>query len=246
MSLWLACLLISPSAMSQAVTDWPAIVQQPYESLPRAAIGFKPLSQAADGRQIVSREEWARKRDELSRAWLDRLGRAPDKPDKLDVTVEATETRPDCALRLVSFASEGHDRIRAYLLIPKDLKAGERRPAVVVFHQTTPETFRESVGLAGKPELAFALHLVRRGYVTLSPECYIMKDKESRDHSAAELARRRPGWTGLGKMTFDASRSIDYLETVPEVDKSRIGCIGHSLGAKEVLYAMAFEPRYRA
>jgi hypothetical protein len=26
---------------------------------------------------------------------------------------------------------------------------------------------------------------------------------------------------------------------------SRIGCIGHSLGAKEVLYAMAFEPRYQ-
>jgi hypothetical protein len=25
-----------------------------------------------------------------------------------------------------------------------------------------------------------------------------------------------------------------------------MGCIGHSLGAKEVLYAMAFEPRYRA
>jgi dienelactone hydrolase len=68
------------------------------------------------------------------------------------------------------------------------------------------------------------------------------------DHARAqaqELARRKPSWTGLGKMTFDASRCVDYLETIPQVDRSQIGCIGHSLGAKEVLYAMAFENRYR-
>src|SRR5262245_33160982 len=62
---------------------------------------------------------------------------------------------------------------------------------------------------------------------------------------AQALARWNPGWTGLGKMTFDASRCLDYLETLLEVDGSRIGCIGHSLGAKEVLFAMAFEPRYK-
>jgi hypothetical protein len=49
----------------------------------------------------------------------------------------------------------------------------------------------------------------------------------------------------MGKMTFDASRCVDYLETLPQVDRSHIACIGHSLGAKEVLYAMAFEPRYQ-
>ncbi len=47
-------------------------------------------------------------------------------------------------------------------------------------------------------------------------------------------------------MVFDASRCVDYLETLAPVDSSRIGCIGHSLGAKEVLYAMAFEPRLKA
>ena len=96
------------------------------------------------------------------------------------------------------------------------------------------------------PELALALHLVQRGYITLSPECYILKDPDGwAKGQAAALAQRRPGWTGLGKMTWDASRCIDFLETVPGVDRERIGCIGHSLGAKEVLYAMAFEPRYR-
>jgi hypothetical protein len=90
------------------------------------------------------------------------------------------------------------------------------------------------------------LHLVGRGYITLSPECYILKDREGwAKGQAAALASRRPGWTGMGKMTFDASRCIDFLETQPHVDRGRIACVGFSLGAKEVLYAMAFEPRYQ-
>lgn len=116
---------------------------------------------------------------------------------------------------------------------------------MVVFHQTTKDTLKEPVGLGSKPELALAIELTRRGFITLSPECYIMKD--GGPHAQAEaLAKKYPGWTGLGKMTFDASRCVDYLETVSEVDRTKIGCIGHSLGAKEVLYAMAFEPRYKA
>ena len=139
-------------------------------------------------------------------------------------------------------------RIRAYLLVPGGLRPKDRRPAVVVFHQTTSETLNEPVGLGKNQDLALALHLTRRGYVTLSPECYILKDGKGFGGAAQwakELADRRPGWTGMGKMTFDASRCVDFLETVPAVDKERIGCIGFSLGAKEVLYSMAFEPRYK-
>jgi hypothetical protein len=117
---------------------------------------------------------------------------------------------------------------------------------VVVFHQTTRDTLHEPVGLGKRPDLALALHLVRRGFITLSPECYILKDKVGwAKGQAAVLAKRRPGWTGMGKMIFDASRCVDFLATLPEVDSERIGCIGFSLGAKEVLYALAFEPRYK-
>jgi dienelactone hydrolase len=172
------------------------------------------------------------------------MGEPPAKPEELDLQVEARDVEPDHVRQLVSFASEDGDRIRAYVLLAKDLKDGDKRPAVIVFHPTTQETLREPVGLGKRPEMALALQLTRRGYITLSPECYIMKGGGPRQQ-AAELARRRPGWTGLGKMIFDASRCVDYLETLSAVDRSRIGCIGHSLGAKEVLYALAFEPRLR-
>src|SRR5205823_10540816 len=135
----------------------------------------------------------------------------------------------------------------AFLLVPGAVQAGEKRPAIVVFHQTTAETIQEPAGLGKKPNLRLALgvHLVQRGYVVLCPECWIMRDGGP-GKQAERCEQLWPGWTGMGKMTFDASRCIDFLESLVYVDRARIGCIGHSLGAKEVLYAMAFDARYKA
>ncbi|MEY4788599.1 MAG: hypothetical protein RLZ61_817, partial [Planctomycetota bacterium] len=98
--------------------------------------------------------------------------------------------------------------------------------------------------LGPNQSLAIANHLVERGYIVLAPECFIMKGKGPQAQ-ATELAKNSPELTGMGKMTFDSSRCIDFLETHENIDPARIGCIGFSLGAKEVLYAMAFEPRYK-
>lgn len=239
------CLSGEQEVGKDGVTSWPDLIQKPYESLPTPDIGLKPLLLTADDRKITTKEAWEKHRPSLRGAWLKKLGVPPAKPEKLAIQVESREVAADHLRQRVTFASEGDDRIRAYLLLPKDLKKDEKRPAVVVFHPTTKETLREPVGLGSRPEMALALQLVRRGTITLSPECFIMKGGGPR-LQVQELARRIPGWTGLSKMTFDASRCLDYLESLPHVDRFRIGCIGHSLGAKEVLYAMAFEPRYRA
>jgi dienelactone hydrolase len=225
-------------------TPWPEITQKPYEHLLPRDLGLKPLLVTSDGQPIRSEEAWEKERQLIRAVWLKQLGEPPAKPKSLSSRVESREIESDHIRELVSFASEDDDRIRAYLLVPKDLPAAAQRPAVVVFHPTTSDTFREPVGLGKRRDQAVALELVRRGYITLSPECFIMKASGPRSQAQA-LAQRKPRWTGLGKMTFDASRCVDYLETVPQVDRSRIACIGHSLGAKEVLYAMAFEPRYR-
>ncbi len=183
--------------------NWPDLVQKPYAKLPTPDLGLRPLLVTSGGKKITTKAEWEQARLALRDAWLARLGKPPAKPDGLDVRLEQTEELDGYLRRLVSFRSEGDDRIRAYLLTPAGLRKDERRPAVVVFHQTTRDTLEEPVGLGKKPELALALHLVRRGYVTLSPECYILKDKDGwAKGQAAALAKRRPGWTGLGKMTF--------------------------------------------
>src|SRR2546429_8861436 len=47
-------------------------------------------------------------------------------------------------------------------------------------------------------------------------------------------------------MAFDVRRAVDYLQTLPYVDKNAIGCIGHSHGAYGTLFAMLYEPRIKA
>jgi hypothetical protein len=230
-------------AAGQPKKDWPALLQKPYEKLPIPDLGLKPLLQTKDGLPITTKEKWVPARKQLEDAWLERLGTPPAKPADLDVKILKNEHVDGYTRQLFSFHSADGDRILAYLLIPGDMKPGEKRPAVVVFHQTTKHTLEEPVGLGTNPSLALAVHLVKRGYVVLAPQCFIMKEGGPLAQ-AKEIARRWPGWTGMGKMTFDASRCVDFLQSLSYVDGTRIGCIGHSLGAKEVLFAAAFEPRF--
>src|SRR5437879_4997920 len=150
---------------ADGVPSWPDVIQKPYEHLPTPDIGLKPLLQTSDGRDIATQEAWEKHRESLRTAWLNHLGAPPAKPENLDIRVESREVQSDHIRQLVTFASEGEDRIRAYLLLPKDLPARQKRPAVVVFHPTTKETLREPVGLGKRQEMALALQLVRRGYL---------------------------------------------------------------------------------
>lgn len=227
-------------------TPWPKLVQAPYETLATPDIGLQPLLIDGKGQAIVTPDGWQRRRLELLALWNERLGKAPQKPDSLEVKTESEEKLDGYRRQLVEITTEGEDRLRAWLLTPEGIRPGEKRAAVVVFHETTRNTFDQPIGKEKVTDYAMALHLVKRGYVTLSPECYILKDPKGWARGqAAALAKRRPGWTGMGKMTFDGSRCVDFLESLPTVNATRIGCIGHSLGAKEVLYCMAFEPRFR-
>ena len=138
---------------------------------------------------------------------------------------------------------------------PEPLRAGTARgpgkgkfPAMVVFHPSTPLQARGVAGLAPEydAEKWQGVQLVRRGYVVWCPRNYIETAGADWAGNAARVVARHPTWTGMTRMVWDAIRAADFLESLPNVDRKRIGCFGHSLGGKEVPYAMAFDERYRA
>jgi hypothetical protein len=90
------------------------------------------------------------------------------------------------------------------------------------------------------------VQLVQRGYVVWCPRNYINTEGADWKVNAQRVLARHPNWTGMTRMVWDAIRAADFLESLPNVDRKRIGCLGHSLGGKEVLYAMAFDERYQA
>ena len=193
-------------------------------------------------------EDWAARRRELRDRWLEYLGEGPEVVP-LEPEVLEEEDLGFAVRSLVSYAVEPDCRVEAYLFVPR--REGPM-PAAVVFHPTTNDTILQPAGLAPVEQKHFGIKLAQRGFVTLSPRNYLWsyldeansdEDRSKRMERVNRLFERWPNWTGMGKMVWDGLRAVDYLLTVPGVDPDRIGCVGHSLGAKEVIYSMAFDER---
>ena len=197
-------------------------------------------------------DDWQAQRQVLLQTWLDYLGHGPEVVP-LDPVTKYSEDLGAITRTLVTYQVEAGCRVYAYVVRPR---GDGPFPGVVVFHPTTDQTILQPAGLAEPPEKHFAFRLAERGYVTVSP-CNYLWDYRGRPGANPDfgaftrltedvLLARYPHWTGMGKMLWDGLRATDYLLTLPGVDPERLGCVGHSLGAKEVLYAMAFDERMKA
>jgi len=199
-----------------------------------------------NGNAITSRRQWLKQREVLQREWLEVLGNLPARKPPLKTRILNTEHLPEFTRQQVQYEIEEGVFTDGYLLMPTGLKG--RLLAVVVFHPTTLLQAKGVAGLsADYPEEKWqGVQLVRRGYVVWCPRNYIFTAGADWKGNAQHVLERHPDWTGMTRMLWDAIRAADFLESLPNVDRERIGCLGHSLGGKEVLYAMAFDERYKA
>jgi dienelactone hydrolase len=128
------------------------------------------------------------------------------------------------------------------LLLPKGMKDGEKRPVVVCQH-----------GLEGKPtdvcnpkELtkyynSFGAQLADRGYIVFAPQNpYIGKD-------LFRVLQRKANPLKLSLFSFivrQHERILDWLETLPNVDKDRMAFYGLSYGGKTAMRVPAILKKY--
>lgn len=87
------------------------------------------------------------------------------------------------------------------------------------------------------------------GYATISPASIQADNGAGLTRGIIGLTnrgqpRRPDDWGSLRAWAWGASRGLDYLETDPAVNASRIGIEGVSRYGKAALVAMAFEPRF--
>ncbi len=132
-----------------------------------------------------------------------------------------------------------------WLLLPKDLKPGERRPVVVCQH-----------GLEGLPEdvvtedtksrafgfyKGFATQLAARGFIVYAPH------NPYRGKDAFRLLQRKANPLGLSLFSFIIAQhdvTTRWLATLPFVDPERIGFYGLSYGGKTAMRVPAILDRY--
>jgi dienelactone hydrolase len=176
-----------------------------------------------------------------------------DFPKKVALNPEILE-EVDCGSytrQKVAYDVEDGDRVTAYLCIPKNLS--NITSAIFCHHQHHGEFHlgkSEVVGLAGDPNQAYAAELAERGFITFAPDAIAFEERDWTGQGGAEyfeLATRLvQGKTLMSKVLHDVQVGLDYLEARNEVDKSKIGFIGHSYGGRMALWVPAFDNRIKA
>jgi dienelactone hydrolase len=155
----------------------------------------------------------------------------------------------------VQYAVEPGERVPAWLFVPA--QGGPRFPAVLCHHQHAGQFGVGKDGPAGlgsTPDQHYAIELARRGYVTLAPDALCFGERQDPAGKLKDAAYERfealhrltEGKTLQGKYVWDARRALDYLVSRADVDGSRVGMIGHSLGGQETLFTTAADTRIRA
>ncbi|MCS7306469.1 MAG: alpha/beta fold hydrolase [Thermoguttaceae bacterium] len=194
------------------------------------------------GRELPVRtvQDWQRRRADILRGFQETAGPLPEKfrQTPLDVQILKTEETPVYRRIKLSYQPEPGDRVPAWLLIPKQLRG--RTAAMLCLHQTISIGKDEPVGLGGSASLHYAHELALLGFVCLAPDYpsfgeYPYNFRTQGAHYAS----------GTMKAIWNNIRAVDLLETRPEVDPKRIGCIGHSLGGHNAIYTAVFEPRLK-
>jgi cephalosporin-C deacetylase-like acetyl esterase len=132
-----------------------------------------------------------------------------------------------------------------YLLLPKDLRPGERRPVVVCQHgleglpgdTVTDDASSRAYGYYK----AFAAELVNRGFIVFSPHNPYRGGDSFRGLQRKLNPLKK---TLYSVMIAQHGRILDWLSDQPFVDPTRIGFYGLSYGGKTAMRIPALFDRY--
>ncbi len=186
---------------------------------------------------IKTGEEWNRRRQHILAGMQEVMGPLPDlaaKTVSLDIQILEVEDLPTVIRKKISYQLGKGARIPAWLLVPKNVSG--RVPAMLCLHGTSGGRGRTAGVGADYPR--YTLELAERGYVTIAPDYTLLGDNQTDPESLGYVSGTMMGiWSHI--------RAVDLLETLPEVDPERIGCIGLSLGGHNSLFVGAFDERLK-
>lgn len=208
---------------------------------------------------VDSPERWEEKRRVVKTRFhaLLRDEAAPGPPHEFQAQVEREWQAEGFRVKQISYQVEADERARAYFGIPDGPVPRGGYPGVVCLQGTTNWGAQRTLGIPPEPDdphagksmdgLDDARHLVRSGYVTISPEhfCCASRLPAEGPFETAAFYRRHPDWSAAGKATYENRIALSLLAGLPEVDAERIGVTGHSLGGHGSIWLAAYDERIK-
>ncbi|MEM7233747.1 MAG: alpha/beta fold hydrolase [Planctomycetota bacterium] len=190
--------------------------------------------------EINTPEEWATRRKEVLEGLQLATGKLPSRTNlpPLDLKESKREEGHGFTKRSISFTSGDGDRVPAHLYVPRRIKPGNRLPAMLALHPTSP-IGKDVVAGLGLPNRQYAVELAQRGYVVIAPDYPSFGELKDYDFAGDRYE------SGTMKGIVNHMRSVDLLQSLPYVDDERIGVIGHSLGGHNAIFAAVFDERLK-
>jgi dienelactone hydrolase len=180
---------------------------------------------------IQTPEQWKQKRHEI-RAQIEQwvFGKMPPQPDNLRGVITGTENDGKVTIRNVrlEFGPDHRGSLRVQVIIPPG------KGPFPVFLTNHPRTY---------PWVAPA---VRRGYIGCIYYATDPNYGNADDSDKFIDVYPQYDFSCLARWAWAGMRAVDYLLTLPEVDKQKIGITGHSRNGKQALLAAAFDERIAA
>lgn len=201
-----------------------------------------------------TKTEWQEWRRRFRRNLVKDLGPSPE---ALPLAVETLEEikRDGYTRKKIIFNPDPFSSIPAYLLIPESASAKTPAPAVLCAHGHGVGK-DGAVGIVEDYQKQYAVELARRGFVTLAPDWRCFGERKDRDEwvrrpsrdgcNVAYLAFGYFGYQLIQLNISDGQRCLDYLQSLPEVDGRRLGCMGCSFGGTMTTYISALDQRVKA
>lgn len=204
-------------------------------------------------------ERW---QDVLRTKLVELIGGLPTTRTSLRSITLETRAFPGYVREKIVFDSQPGVSVLAYLLLPE--KA--RRPAAVMI--CVPGHGRGVDDIVGIDEQGgertdkagyqhdFAIQVAEAGMAALAIEPMGFGCRRDPLNAGIGLSRKAcdpaaggamlVGKTMVAWRVWDVMRAIDYIATRPELDLSRVGCMGISGGGTVTVFAAALDPRIRA
>jgi dienelactone hydrolase/lysophospholipase L1-like esterase len=198
---------------------------------------------------------WKVERPGVLRAVRESLGDLPPRPTPPRARIISRELRPGYALEKVSIINGVDGDVTALLLLPASPKGPV--PAILWLHSSTPDKTQVIIPGTNGGDLPLGEAFVRAGYAVLAPDSFWHGDRAGTGPSGtAESGRAEQedlfklnmwlGRTLWGMFVRDDQVALDYLCSRPEVDASRIGATGMSMGSTRAWWLAAVDDRVAA
>ena len=175
------------------------------------------------------------------------MGDLPDRNRPIGGKKRGEQERDGYVLETWDLDLNGIEPVPAYLARPKG--ASGRRPAVLFNHshgggyKIGKQEFIE--GRSYLQPVPYAKELTNLGYVALCIDTWVFGE---RSHTTEPDMFKAMLWQGQvlwGMMVYDSLRAVDFLVGRPDVDASRVGTLGISMGSTMAWWVAALDERVK-